>query len=89
MVFSQKALEVSGRDVIGSAACQAPFHIEADGNAPKHAEHPNARIALHTAAVVVVGDIQALVQPVFNAPALAVEFEPGGRIERLGRRAGD
>jgi len=87
--LGQKALEVSGCDMIGPAACGSPFHKQADGEAPEHSKHPDARIALHAAAVVVVGDIQALMEPVFNAPALAVEREPGGWIEPLGRGAGD
>lgn len=89
MILSQKALEGSGCDVGGSAACGAPLHINADGNPPEHAQHPDTRIALHPAAVIVVGDIQALVQTVFNAPPLAIELEPQAWTQPLGRGTGD
>src|SRR6185437_6570682 len=75
--------------MIGSAACGAPFHINAYLDPSKHAQLPDARVASHAATVVVVGNIQTLMQAVFNAPTLAVEVEPESRTEPLGRGTGD
>jgi hypothetical protein len=66
-----------------------PFHKEAVGNPAKHPQDEDAFVALHAAAIVVVGNIQPLVKATLNAPALAVEFQPTGRIEPLRWRAGD
>lgn len=75
--------------MIGSAACGAPFHINAHRNASKHTQLPDARVALHAATVIVIGNIQTQVQAVFNAPTLAVKLEPERRTEPLGRGTGD
>ena len=59
----------------------APFHKQAIGDATEHSENQDALVALHTATVVIVGDIQALMQTVLDPPTLAVEKEPEEGVE--------
>ena len=42
-----------------------------------------------TALVVVVGDVQAQMQPVLDAPMLAIVFQPRARIQFAPGQAGD
>ena len=41
------------------------------------------------AQIIEVADVEALVEPAFDAPGSAVEFKPGQRIESLGRSIGE
>ena len=67
----------------------APMHVEADAEATEHAEHPDGVAMAHAAAVFLGRDIQPLMQPIFDAPALAVELQPAGGVEPLRRRAAE
>ena len=69
----------------GIGLVTAPFHKQADGDATIRAQEQHAPITLHPAAVVVEGDVEALVQPIFYSPAVPVGLEPLGGIELVGR----
>lgn len=76
MIFSHKGLESGGRDVIRASLVVPPLHEGAVGDASKHSQNPDAIITLHSASVIVIGDVQTLVQSAFNSPALSVEKQP-------------
>jgi hypothetical protein len=81
--------EIGGCQILGVALMGAPLHQKAVGQAPEQAQHRHAVGVADAAAVVVVRNIQPLVQAVFNAPkAGAVELQPQGSIQALGRGAG-
>lgn len=74
-----------GSETLG--ALGAPVHEEADAQAAEHPEDPHGVALAHPAAVFLRRHIQTLVQPVFDAPAAAVELEPALRRQALRRRA--
>jgi hypothetical protein len=82
MIFSHKGLEGGGGDVVWSRLMSAPFHKEAVGDATKHTQNPHAVIALDSAPIIIIGDIQTLVQAAFDAPALSVEQQPEHRWQQ-------
>ena len=81
-------LKISGGEVLGSALMPGPFHEQAVGQATVVAQELHALVALDTAAIIVVGNVQALVQAALDPPALGVEVQPslalslwGGALE--------
>lgn len=82
-------MEVRRGHLIGSPLRLPPFHEEAVGQAPKHAENPDALVALDPATVIIVRDVQALMESAFDSPAGSIKLEPLRGVEPLGRRAGD
>jgi hypothetical protein len=89
MVFGHKSLKVGCGDAVWTTLMLSPFHEEAVGNPPKHPQDEDAFVALNTAAIVVVGNIQPLVKAALNAPTLAVEFQPTDGIESARGSTGD
>ena len=81
-------VEVGGGLVFGMLLAATPLHEQAVAQTAKHAHDPKARTEANAAAVVVVGNVQALVQPVFNAPISAVKLEPALGVELVRRNAG-
>ena len=63
---------------------RAPVHKEAIGQTTKHAHNPKALGTANATTVVVLGDVQALMEAIFDIPAQAVIVEPGLGVE-LGR----
>lgn len=88
-VLGHEGLKIGGGDVFGLWAGEAPFHVKAVGQAAEHAEDPKTGTALHAATILVEGNVQTLMQPAFDAPARAIEFEPGARVQRFRAGAGD
>ncbi len=89
MFFGHQGLEIGRSDVFGTALMLAPFHKQTVGDATEHSENQDAFVALDSAAVVIVGDIQPLMEATFDPPALAVEEQPGQSFESLKRGAGN
>ena len=81
MLLSHERLKIGRSNVIGPALSGSPFHEEAVGDSAKHAKHPHPIVTLDAAAVVIVGDVQTLVQAIFNATKTgAIESQPILRI---------
>ena len=59
----------------------APLDEEAIAQAQHHSQNQHAIVVAYPAAVVVVGDIQALVQTALNAPMIPVQTQPVSRIQ--------
>ena len=74
MIFGHSFLELGGGDALGALLVAAPLDKEADGEAAEHAQHPDAIVTLDATTVVIVGDIQPLVEAVFDAPTAAIEL---------------
>lgn len=89
MVFGHKHLEVCCGDVVRTTLMFSPFHKEAVGNAPEHAQDEDPFVTLNAATIVVVRDIQPLMQAALDAPTLAVKFQPPLSPQPFGWSAGD
>ena len=89
MILGHERLESGCGDVFWTGLVKAPFDEKAVGQAAKHAQDPNALITLHSAPIVVVGDVQALVQTAFNAPGPPVQEQPKQRWQQRRLGAGD
>ncbi len=67
MVFAHRGLKIRRRQVFGMGLMRAPFHEQAVADAAEQARHEHRIGVANAAAIVVVGNVQALVQTVFNA----------------------
>ena len=88
-VSAEMALKVGGGFVVWVWELSFPLHEEAVGEAAHEAEEEHAVGMADAAAVVVVGDIQTLVEAVFDAPGLTVEEEPACGVEAGRFQTGD
>ena len=69
---------------------RAPLHEEAVADAPEQAGHNHAVGVANSATIIVMGNIQTLVQAVFNAAKpRPVQLQPLLGIEPVGGSAGD
>ena len=81
MVFGRGGLEIVRGDMVWASLVATPLHEEAIAQAQHHCENQHSVVVAHPAAVVVVGDIQALMQTVLNAPGIPVQTQPVCRIQ--------
>ena len=89
MFLSHQGLEIGGGYVVWARPRGSPFHKQAVGNPAEHAQDPHPVVALNPAAVVVIGNVQALMEAALDAPALAVEAQPLDGIQSFGWSTGD
>lgn len=90
MSFRQSRLEVRRGFVFGVGLMRAPFHKEAVGQPSEHSHDPHPLGVANATAVVVVRNIQALVQAVFDAAkTCAVEAKPGWSVQFVGGGVGE
>ena len=89
MFLTHQGLEIRCGDMLWARLLLSPAHKQAVGQAPVHAQNEHGFGFLHSASIVIVGNIQPLVEPAFNPPALPVEFEPLRCLQPLKGRAGD
>ena len=89
VIFGQGGLGIGCGDMVRAALISTPLHEEAIAQAQHHSENQHRVVVAHPAAVVVVGDIQALMQTVLNAPIIPVQTQPVCRIESRGLDTGD
>src|SRR6516162_2155459 len=75
--------------MIWASLVGAPFHEKAITETQHHSENQDSVMVTDPAAVVVVGDIQALMQTALNAPGVPVETYPVCGIQTRGLQAGD
>lgn len=67
----------------------APVHEETDHQAAEHAQYPKGIGAADPAAVLIEGDVQALMGPVLDSPGQAIGFQPVCCVQVLGWHVGD
>jgi hypothetical protein len=68
MIFGQGGLEIGGGDMVWTSLVSTLLDEEAIAQAQHHSQNQHRIVVAHPAAVVVVGDIQALAQIALNAP---------------------
>jgi hypothetical protein len=83
------SLKVRRGHLVWPSPCLAPFHEQAGGQPPKHAENPDTLAALNAATIIVVGDVQTLMRSAFDSPTGSIKLEPLRGVESLRRGAGD
>ena len=83
------AEKVGGGFVMWLFLATTPVLAQAVAEAAEHTHDQHRMGQAHPTKVVVMGHIQALVQPAFDAPRGAVVLEPLGGVEFFGRQAGD
>jgi hypothetical protein len=81
VVCGQGGLEIGGGDMVWASLVSTPLDEEAIAQAKHHSENQHGIVVAHPAAVIVMGDIQALVQTALNAPMIPVQTQPVSRIE--------
>ena len=90
VVLAHGGLEVGGRQIFWMGLMGAPLHEEAVADAPEQAGHQHGVRMANPATIIVMGNVQTLVQAVFDAAKTsAVEFQPLLGVEPLGWSAGD
>ena len=55
---------------------QYPVHAKAVAEATEHSHEEHGGGLAHSAQIIEVADVEALVEPAFDTPGGAVEFEP-------------
>jgi len=81
--------EVGGGFVFWFLLPTAPMHEKAVTETAQHSGHTQGLWLAHATQIVQMGDVQALVQAVFDAPGGPVVFEPLGGVEFCGGNTGD
>jgi hypothetical protein len=90
VVLAHGGLEVGGGQKLGMGLMRAPFHEEAVADASEDTGHEHGVRMVNAAAIIIVGNIQTLMQTVFDAAITRpVEFQPLLSIELLGWGAGN
>ena len=69
VVFGQGGLEIGCGDMVWASLISTPLHEEAIAQAQHYCENQHSVVVAHPAAVVVVGDVQALMQTVLMPQA--------------------
>jgi len=78
-----QGVKIGGGEVIGTALMAAPLDKEAVGQTTEHSQEEQGLGLLNATAVIIEGNIQSLMEPAFDAPALPVELEPPARVQVL------
>jgi hypothetical protein len=90
VILAHGGLEVGGRQIFRMGLMRAPLHEEAVADAPEQTRHKHGVRVANPAAIIVMGNIQTLVQAVFNAAeARPVQLQPLLGLEPFGWSAGD
>lgn len=89
MFLFHEGLEIGSGEMGGAALELLPTDKETVGQTSKHSQDEDGFGVLNSATIVVVGNVEPLMEATFNAPPVAVKFEPLGSVESTGRRAGD
>lgn len=90
VILAQGGLEVGGRQKLGMGLMRAPFQEEAVADAPEDTSHEHGVRMVNAATIIIVGNVQALVQAVFDAAITRpVELQPLLGVEFLGFGAGE
>lgn len=90
MILAHGGLEVSGRQMLRMGLMRAPLHEETVADAPEQTGHKHGVGVANAATIIVMGNVQTLVQAVFNAAkARSVQLQPFLGIELFGWGAGN
>jgi hypothetical protein len=90
VILAHGGLEVGGRQIFRMRLMRAPLHEQAIANAPEQPGYNHGVRMANPAAVIVMGDVQSLVQTVFDAAkAPPVKLQPLLGIELFGSGTGN
>ena len=90
VILGQGGLEVGSRQIFGMGLMRAPLHEEAVADAPEQPGHTHGGRMANAATVVVMGNVQTLVQAVFDAAKTCpVKLQPLLGVELFGLGTGD
>ena len=94
VILGHGGLEVGGRQIFRMGLMRAPLHEEAVADAPEQPGHKHGVRMANAATVIVMGNVQTLVQTVFDAAKpRPVKLQPllaarGGVLSAPGGEAG-
>ena len=89
MMFGVHGAEkIGGGFVLGPFLSATPMHEQTVAEAPKHPHDPHGFWSADAALVVQMRDVQALVQPAFDAPGGPVVLQPLSGVQGLGWQTG-
>ena len=94
MILAHGGLKVGGCQIFGMGLMRAPLQEEAVADAPEQSGHKHGVRMANAATVIVMGNVQTLVQAVFDAAKTRpVELQPllaarGGVLSAPGGEAG-
>ena len=74
---------------MGFRALDAPVEEEADAESAEETQHTDGVAVANAALVFLSGDVEAMMENVFDAPTGPIEFQPAGGWEVRGRCAGE
>jgi hypothetical protein len=90
VILAHGGLKVGGGQILGMGLMRAPLQEEAVADAPEQPGHKHGVRMANAATVVIMGNVQTLVQAVFDAAkARAVELQPLLGVELMGLGAGN
>jgi len=90
VILAHGGLKVGGGQILGMGLIRAPLQEEAVADAPEQPGHKHGVRMANAATVVIMGNVQTLVQAVFDAAkARAVELQPLLGVELMGLGAGN
>jgi len=90
VILAHGGLEVGGRQIFRMGLRRAPLHEEAVADAPEQTRHEHGVRVANPATIIVMGNVQTLVQAVFNAAKTRpVQLQPFLGIEFFGCSAGN
>ena len=90
VILVHGGLKVGGGQIFGMGLMRAPLHEEAVADAPEQSGHKHGVRMANAATVVIMGNVQTLMQAVFDAAkARAVKLQPFLGVELLGLGAGN
>ena len=90
VIFAHGGLEIGGRQVFRMRLMRAPLHEEAVADAPEQPGHKHGVRVANSATIIVMGNVQTLVQAVFDAAKTRpVELQPLLGDELMGLGAGN
>jgi hypothetical protein len=90
VILAHGGLKVGGGQIFGMGLVRAPLQKEAVADAPEQTGHKHGVRVANPAAIIVMGNVQTLVQAVFDAAkARPVQLQPLLGIEPFGWSAGD
>lgn len=90
MILAHGGLEVGGRQILRMGLMRAPLHEEAVADAPEQPGHKHGVRMANPATIIVLGNVQTLVQAVFDAAKTRpVELQPLLSIEFFGLGTGN
>jgi hypothetical protein len=90
VILAHGGLEIGGRQILRMGLMRAPLHEEAIADAPEQTGHKHGVRVANPATIIVMGNVQTLVQAVFDAAkAGPVQLQPMLGIELFGGGAGN